>query len=169
MDDITDTLAPNSTQLDAVDLLGGPRIFTVERVVVNKGAEQPVTVHLAEFDRPWKPGKNMRRVLGSCWSTKSSTWPGQRVELFCDPDVAYGGKSVGGIRISRLSGIDEPKKVPQILTRGKSSTYLVEPLAGPTAAERVATLRNEWTSADPERRKAIEAEVDSLPEGSDAK
>ena len=27
--DITDTLAPNSDQLDAVDLLGGPRTFTI--------------------------------------------------------------------------------------------------------------------------------------------
>ena len=41
MTDITDTLAPTSDQLDAVDLLTGPRTFTVERVVVNK-SDQPV-------------------------------------------------------------------------------------------------------------------------------
>ena len=53
--DISDTLAPNSDQLDAVDLIGGPRTFTITKV--SKGnAEQPVNVHLAEFPRVWRPG-----------------------------------------------------------------------------------------------------------------
>lgn len=48
--DISDTLAPNSDQLDAVDLLSGPRIFTVASA--SRGnAEQPVNVHLVEFPR----------------------------------------------------------------------------------------------------------------------
>jgi hypothetical protein len=60
--DISDTLAPTSDQLDAVDLLGGPRTFTVAKVTKGN-PEQPVQIHLAEFPRVWRPGKSMRRVL----------------------------------------------------------------------------------------------------------
>ena len=62
--DITATLAPKSDQLDAIDLVGGPRIFTVTDVTAGN-PEQPVNVHLAEFDRVWRPGKSMRRVLAA--------------------------------------------------------------------------------------------------------
>jgi hypothetical protein len=159
--DISDTLAPKSDQLDAVDLLGGPRVFTITEV--SKGnAEQPVNVHLAEFPRVWRPGKSMRRVLASCWGTDASQWAGRRVELFCDPDVQFGGKSVGGTRISRLSHIDGAKKIPLLVKRGQSATFVVDPLPDETPAERVAALRAEWKSADPERQAAIEAEVKAL-------
>ena len=64
--DITDTLAPTSDQLDAVDLLGGPRTFTIVKVSKNN-AEQPINVHLDGFPRVWRPGKSMRRVLAAGW------------------------------------------------------------------------------------------------------
>lgn len=156
--DITDTLAPTSDQLDAVDLLGGSRIFTIERV--SKGnAEQPVQVHLAEFPRPWRPGKSMRRVLAACWGVESAQWAGRHVELYCDATVKFGGEAVGGTRISRLSHIDGPQKIPLLVTRGKSAVYTVTPL---TDADVVAALRNEWKSADDARKKEIEAQVAAL-------
>ena len=46
--DITETLAPKSDQLDAVDLLGGPRTFTITGVKAGN-EEQPVQISLAEF------------------------------------------------------------------------------------------------------------------------
>lgn len=125
--DISDTLAPNSDQLDAVDLLGGARTFTVERV--DKGsAEQPVNIHLADFPRPWRPGKSMRRVLVKCWGAQTSAYIGRRVELYCDADVMFGGQAVGGTRIAKLSHIDKPVKVPLLISRGKSAVYTVDPL-----------------------------------------
>ena len=47
---LTDSIAPKSDQLDAVDLLSGPRTFTIERVSTHN-AEQPFNFHLAEFPR----------------------------------------------------------------------------------------------------------------------
>lgn len=134
--DITETLAPKSDQLDAVDLLSGPRTFTVERVTKGN-AEQPINVHFAEFPRPWRPGVNQRRVLGNVWGTDSSQWPGRRLTLFCDQEVAYGGQKVGGIRVSHMSGITKRTGTPIIPTRGKSTIYNVDPLldAPPTAPE----------------------------------
>jgi len=163
--DISETLAPNSDQLDAVDLLGGPRTFTIDSV--SKGdAEQPVQIHLREFPRPWRPGKSMRRVLAACWGTDASAWVGRRVTLYCDPEVTFGKDKVGGTRISHLSHIDKPKSIPLLVSRGKSQTFRVQPLANePTAAERIASLRAEWKTADPERKQAIEAEVAQLSGG----
>jgi hypothetical protein len=131
--DISDTLAPNSDQLDAVDLLSGPRTFLIERV--SKGnAEQPVNIHLADFPRPWRPGKSMRRVLVACWGKDAAEYVGRRVTLFCDPEVKYGGQAVGGTRIAALSHIDKPKQVPLLVTRGKSAIFTVKPLTEPVSS-----------------------------------
>lgn len=126
--DISHTLAPTSDQLDAVDLLAGPQTFTIERA--SKGdAEQPVNIHLAEFPRPWRPGKSMRRVLVACWGADTTAYTGRRVTLFCDTSVRFGGQEVGGVRVSHLSHLDKPRKVPLLVSRGKSAVYVVQPLA----------------------------------------
>lgn len=156
--DISDTLAPNSDQLDAVDLLGGPQTFTITKVSRNNG-EQPINVHLAEFPRVWRPGKSMRRVLAACWGKDASVWAGRKVRLYCDESVRFGSEVVGGTRISHLSHIDSPRAVPLIVKRGKSQTFTVNPL---TTADIVADLRAEWKSATAERKTAIEAEVARL-------
>lgn len=167
--DISSTIAPDSDQLDAIDLIQGPRTFTIESV--SKGnAEQPVQIHLAEFPRPWRPGKSMRRVLVACWGPDASKYAGRRVTLFCDPDVMFGKDKVGGTRIKALSHLDKPKRIPLLVSRGKSATYVVEPLPDdvpttPPATGRIAELRQEWKTADEDRKRAIEAEVDKLSGG----
>jgi len=159
--DISDTLAPKSDQLDAVDLIGQPRTFTITDVTKGN-AEQPVNVHLAEFPRVWRPGKSMRRVLAACWGTDAAQWVGRRVTLYCDESVRFGNDVVGGTRISHLSHIDKPRSVPLLVKRGKSATFTVDPLPELTPRERLAA---EWRTADQGRRKAIEAEVAALGGG----
>jgi len=166
--DISDTLAPKSDQLDAIELLGNPRTFTIANV--SKGnAEQPVQIALAEFSRVWRPGKSMRRVLAACWGTDASVYIGRRVTLYCDETVTFGNDVVGGTRISHLSHIDGVKRIPLLVSRKKSATFTVQPLkdaapADPNAA-RIAELKDEWRSADAERRQAIESEVKALQDG----
>lgn len=170
--DISDTLAPNSDQLDAVDLLGGDRTFTIANVSRGND-EQPVQIHLAELPRPWRPGKSMRRVLAACWGTDANAYVGRRVTLYCDPDVIFGKENVGGTRIRALSDIPGPKKVPLLVSRGKSATFTVQPLkdapkpTGPTleqvaACDDTDQLRAMWQAASPDVRKAIEARVEVL-------
>lgn len=125
--DISETLAPNSDQLDAVDLLGGPRTFTITQVT-RGNAEQPVNIHLAEFPRVWRPGKSMRRVLAAAWGTDATVYVGRRVTLYCDESVRFGGKAVGGTRIKALSHIDQPKTVPLLVSRGQSAMFTVQPI-----------------------------------------
>lgn len=160
--DISETLAPNSDQLDAVDLLGQPRTFTITDVTKGKD-DQPVNVHLAEFPRVWRPGKSMRRVLAASWGTDAKQWIGRRVTLYCDESVTFGNDTVGGTRISHLSHLDQAKKIPLLVKRGKSATFIVQPLPeqDPTDA-RVDALKAEWANADADRRAEIEAEVARL-------
>lgn len=162
--DISETLAPKSDQLDAVELIGNPRTFTITGV--SKGnAEQPVQISLAEFPRVWRPGKSMRRVLAACWGTDAALWVGRRVTLYCDESVTFGNDVTGGTRISHLSHLDGVKKIPLLVKRGKSATFTVRPLPELTTADQIAALRGEWKSADADRRKVIEAEVAALEAG----
>lgn len=172
--DISDTLAPDSQQLDAVDLLGGERTFTISGVTKGS-ADQPINVELAEFPRPWRPGKSMRRVLAACWSPDASTWAGRRVTLFCDTSVRFGSVAVGGVRVKALSHIDGRKSVPLLVARGKSAVYTVEPLkdtpapkpASPVTPEAVATCTDinqlrEWQQAEPRAHDAIEQRIKQI-------
>ena len=162
--DMTDTIQPTSDQLDAVDLLGGPRTFTIETVEKNNG-DQPVNIHLTGFPRVWRPGKSMRRVLVFAWGPDATAYVGRRVTLYCDPNVKFGGEAVGGTRISHLSHIVKALTIPLLVTRGKSAMFRVQPLPdeAPVAElSPVEKLRAEWQTATPERRKAIEGEVAAL-------
>jgi len=125
--DMTESLAPKSDQLDAIDLVSGPRTFTIENV--SKGnSEQPFNFHLAGFPRVWRPGKSMRRVIAAAWGAKTSAYIGQSVTLYCDPSVQFGNEAVGGTRISHMSGLDKPLKVPLLVKKGRSAVFTVQPL-----------------------------------------
>lgn len=171
--DITETLAPKSDQLDAVDLqASGPRVFTITGV--SKGnSEQPVQVSLAEFPRVWRPSKGMRNVLAAGWGVQAGEWVGRRVRLFCDTTVMFGNDRVGGVRISAMSDLPDGKPITPvvIIKKGRSATVEVDllpdlppalTLTEIEACDNPDTLR-EWWSANPSMRDQIKARVDSLP------
>ena len=172
--DISSTIEPKSDQINADDLMSGPRTYTIERV--NKGsAEQPINVHLAEMPgRPYRPSKSMRRILVAAWGKDSDVYTGRKLTLYRDPSVRFGKDEVGGIKISHLSHIDRPMTVALTVTRGKRAPHAVEPLPvdAPTSevepsVEDVAacvaeeTLRA-WYRAYPRLQDAITARVAEL-------
>jgi len=126
--DMTQSIAPKSDQLNAEDLLAGPRTFTIEKVEQGT-AEQPVNVHLAEFPgRPFKPSKTVRRIMVAAWGKDSAAYTGHRLTLYRDPAVKFGGMDVGGIRVSHMSHIDKRITVALTVSRGKRAPYVVEPI-----------------------------------------
>ena len=134
-EEVLKSIEPSSNQLNADDLLTGPITVTITKV--RKGdREQPIVVEL-EGHRPFKPCKSMRRVLIATFSDDPKAWIGQRMTLFCDPDVRFGGVRVGGIRISHLSWIDAPKTYILTQTRGKKAEVTILPLPAATDADRV--------------------------------
>lgn len=126
--DLTESIAPKSDQLNAEDLLTGPRTFTIERVTEGSD-EQPVNVHLVELPgRPYRPSKSMRRVMVHAWGKETAPYAGRRFTLYRDPEVTFGRDKVGGIKISHLSHIEKRLVLALTVTRGKRSPHVVEPL-----------------------------------------
>ena len=126
--DISDSLTSNSAQQNYDEYLAGPKTVTVAEVTQGT-AEQPVNVELVEFPgKPFKPAKSVRRVLAAAWGTDASKWTGRRLTIYGDPSVRYGGKEVGGLRVSHVSHIDKPITVALTVTRGKRAPFTVQPL-----------------------------------------
>ncbi len=124
--DLVAAAAPKSDQVNAEDLLSGPRVVTIERVTEGS-SEQPVQIHLVEFPgRPYRPGKSMIRVLIHAWGTDSSTYVGRRLKIYRDPEIKFGPDKVGGIRISHLSHIGSRLVLALTVTRGKRKPYVVD-------------------------------------------
>ena len=146
--DLTETIAPKSDQLNAEDLLTGPRTFTIEKV--NAGsAEQPVNVHLVELPgRPYRPSKSMRRLMVHAWGKEASAYAGRRLTLYRNPDITFGRDKVGGIEISHVSHIDKPVTVALTVTRGKRKNFSVAPLAEAAPAQPAVDWDAEIASAD---------------------
>ena len=153
--DLTESIAPKSEQLDAVDLLGGPRTFTITNVTEGK-PDQPFHFHLEGFPRTWRPSKGMRRVIVAAWGPKPDKYIGQRVTLFCDPTVKFGDVTLGGTRISHMSGINGELKVPMIIKRGQSGIFIVQPLKdAPTPVARDWDLEIDSRVGNEEALKAL--------------
>lgn len=173
MPDISDTLKADSTQLNAVDFGGQSRTYTVTSVRVVAG-EQPVNIRLAEDvdGREYRPSKSMRRVLSAIWGPDSDAWIGRRFTLYTDPSVQWGGKEVGGIKISHASHIDGPTKVMLQESSTVRRPHIVEPLTeapkpvAPTDVEIAASTDRdqlrEWWQAHPRLRAQIETRSGEL-------
>lgn len=129
--DISDTLAAKVDQITFEDFRPPiERVVTITGTNVKKGADQPVSLELAEFPgRPYKPGKSMRRVLAAIWGTDSAAYIGRKLKLYGDPSVMFGGLAVGGIRIREMSHMEAPRDVVITVKQGMRKPYKVQPLA----------------------------------------
>lgn len=150
------TIEKKTDQLNFEDFLGGvTRVVTIAGV--KKGTkEQQYDIELEGDPRVWRPAVTVLKLLVQAWGDDATTWVGHRAKLYGDPDIMFGRDKVGGIRVSHLSHIDGPVSASLTETRGRRKTHTVEPLS------RADELRAEWQSADPDRKKAIEAEVAAL-------
>jgi len=177
--DITDALAPNSDQLDAVELVN-PRTFMIDAGsrLGQRDGKTVAEIRLVDFPRVWRPSKGMLDVLAKCWGTDAKQWVGRRVTVYNDPEVMFGRDKVGGIRISHLSHIDKAQ-APSIRASGagRKQSWRVEPLPDatpatpaqpePSAEDVVActdpeALKVMWRASGLERRAQIEARVAEL-------
>lgn len=131
MTDLAATIAPKSDQLNADDLIAGPKTITITGVRGSDDPDQPVAVHFEGDNRkPWKPCKSMRRVLVHAWGADGNAFVGRSLTLYRDEGVQFGGIKVGGIRISHMSHIERDMTMALTTTRAKRAPYTVKPLAG---------------------------------------
>lgn len=127
--DISHTIKPKSDQLNADDLVGGPRTIKIRDVKASDTEIQPVSIFFnGDNNKPYKPSKGMRRVIVSIWGTDAKEFIGRSLTLYRDDDVKFGGVEVGGIRISHASHISEPARVLETVSKGKRRPIVIEVL-----------------------------------------
>lgn len=159
--DLSHTIIPKSDQLNADDLIAGPRTIRITGIS-GGSAEQPVSVgYEGDNGRPYKPSKSMRRILVTLYGNDSAACIGKRITLYRDADIKFGGDAVGGIRISHASDIDRPLVMALTLKRGQRTQYRVEPLPREQPAQPATPARDLQTLCDIGDSKAGEG-LDAL-------
>lgn len=168
MSDMLAAITPKSDQLNADDLIGGPRTIRIREVQVKGGPEQPVWIYFdGDNNKPWKPCKSMTRCLVYVWGNESVHYIGKSLTLYLDPSVKWGGLAVGGIRISHMSHMDGKQTMMLTATKGKKTPHTVLPLeiqqkatptpsTAPTAAE-IDDGRAKLTNAAGHGTEALQA------------
>jgi hypothetical protein len=129
MIDMSVTIAPKSDQLNADDLVAGPKTILITGVRLTGDEQQPVAIDFHGCNgRPYKPGKSMRRVLVYLWGANAGVYVGRTIVIYCDPAVSFGGSAVGGIRISAMSNIDKDSVVLLTAKRAVRKPFYVKML-----------------------------------------
>lgn len=129
MNDMAKVIVPKSDQLNADDLLSGPKTIKITGVTIKGGSEQPISIHYeGDNGKPYKACKSMCRVMVAAWGADSSQYAGKSMTLYCDPKVRWAGLEVGGIRISHMSDISETMTMALTVTRGNKKPYVIHPL-----------------------------------------
>lgn len=143
---LQEALAPRSDQLNADDLIAGPRTVTITGarfVQGDRGGKRILISYDGDQGKPFKPCKTMGRAMVMVWGITddpdeakvSAQFVGKSMTLYRDPTVDFGpDKGVGGIRISHMSDIDSPKTVKLTVSQGKKSNFVFKPLTGPKLA-----------------------------------
>jgi hypothetical protein len=166
---ITDEItAPRSDQLNADDLLAGPKLIVITRVSEGN-SEQPRHIHYVGGEgRPWKPCKTMMRVLKEHWG--ATGYRGRSVLLVRDPAVSFGkDKNIGGIRIAGLSHIPADTQSTVTISRGQRKSTPIKRLeaaeAMPTKprgdiASALSTIEK-WSGDTKPLRSAIDGKLET--------
>jgi len=85
-----------------------PLIATVDYAIaenVGQPAKLKLVVHFKEAEKGLVCNRINREILAEIsGSSETDDWPGTKVQLYFKPDVEFGGKRVGGIRIQEIPG-----------------------------------------------------------------
>jgi len=165
--DMTVTVVPRSDQINADDLIGGPRTITITRMAIDPTSDQPVAVYFqGDNNKPYKACKSMRRVMIHAWGPDASKYAGQSMTIYRDPSVMFGGMQVGGIRISHMSGLDKPLTMALTATKAKRALYTVKPLmiAKPEPTQPAAPPTIETAKTKGQFIEALNAALSTAPD-----
>lgn len=61
--------------------------------------EKKWTMTFPELDKPLVLNSTNMHVIGSLYGDDTDDWLGQKIVIFHDPNVSFGGKLVGGLRV----------------------------------------------------------------------
>lgn len=169
MSDMAQVIVPKSDQLNADDLIAGPRTITITGVTIRGGQEQPVSISFeGDNGKPYKACKSMCRVMVTAWGPDSKQYVGRSMTLYRDQSVKWGGMEVGGIRISHMSHIDSQITMALTMTKGSRKPYVVKPMpaaidhgAAIEKASTLAELQTAWSAVPKAEQKKYQAAKDA--------
>ncbi|MCJ7482623.1 MAG: hypothetical protein MUO31_06630 [Thermodesulfovibrionales bacterium] len=108
----------NTTFIQKSDVERGA-LVTIDRVTEENVApdSQPeeikYVIHFKEDYKPWSPGITTLDIIGQIAGIGDvDKWPGTKLVLYLDQNVAYKGKITGGIRCRAPKG--QPEAEPEI-------------------------------------------------------
>lgn len=177
---MTQVITPKSDQLNADDLIGGPKTITITEVQIKGGQEQPVSIYFKGSDKAFRPCKSMCRVLVTVWGPDANQYVHKSLTLYRDPAVKWGGMEVGGIRISHMSDMaGGALTLALTATKGSRKPFVVKPLvrqekAAPVDSERalktleaaamngMKALESAWKALVPQARQMLAGELPRL-------
>lgn len=155
--DLSLMLSGKGSQLNADDLDDTGKVIKITRAE-KTGGEQPLALHFEkDGGKPFLPCLTMRRVLAHIWGNEGEKFTGRLLHVYRDPNVIYGGKKVGGVRIKGASHIDRPVTYMATVRRGKKEAVTIQPIkewpdnsqpksvSGPSPREMVEAVRNAAT------------------------
>src|ERR1700677_3806810 len=129
MNSMLDTIVAKSDQLNSDDLLGRSITIKITKVDIRMD-EQPVSVHYeGDNNKPYRPGKSMRKVLVKGWGPDANAYVGRSLTLYRDDKAKLGGLYAGGIRIPHMSHIPSEMTMALTVTRAHRKPFTVKPLA----------------------------------------
>lgn len=73
--------------------------LTQEIVKDDDGSETKWCLHFEEFDRGLILNKTNIRLVAAFLGNDTADWMGRQVVIYCDPNVSFGGRTVGGLRL----------------------------------------------------------------------
>lgn len=90
------------------DDVESPVVWTIANVVLvemdddNGGKKKPPVMHFSDPDsKPLIMNNSNWMTLEDLYGDESDNWTGKKIELYKDPNVMFGGKRVGGVRVRK--------------------------------------------------------------------
>lgn len=112
------------------DDVGKGTLVTIDSVsqenIAKEGAPEELKwcVHFREIDKPMVANfTNLQLIARACGSEESEDWEGKQVVLYDDPNVSFGGKLVGGIRVRAPKAGTKTKPVPDPAEEEEESPF----------------------------------------------
>lgn len=82
-----------------------PALLTIDRIEIKNVApqgqppENKGVIYFQEEDRGLVLNRTNAEIVGALYGKDPDQWPGRKIVAFTDPNVSFGGKLVGGIRL----------------------------------------------------------------------
>lgn len=113
--------------------ISGPKTLKVSRLgkKVDQGKPRLLVFFEGHEDTPYWVPLGMAKCIASPdgWGESPfADWVGRSMTLFGEPTVQYGGKELGGVRVSHLSHIEKPYTTKISIRRGVRIDYEILPL-----------------------------------------